>query len=124
MPGGPGAWLLQHGSYLSGDLPEDSNPFLFEMFSHGCATWAQRQTRREAALLRGLGADVNPSGSAFKSRGWQRLALVNPNSQIAIYFPPINSSSAAVMAVMPVVTVGCGSGPQSEECSEGSGLPE
>ena len=52
------AWLLQHCSYLTSDVPADSNPFLFEMFSHGYDAWARRQTSRDAAILGELGMDM------------------------------------------------------------------
>ena len=53
------AWLLQHCSYLTSDMPEDSNPFLFEMFSHGYEVWAEQQRRREGAVLQELGLDLD-----------------------------------------------------------------
>ena len=53
------AWIIQHCAYLTTDSPDESNPFLFEMFSHGYDAWAGEQRECDAALLQELGLDVD-----------------------------------------------------------------
>ena len=51
------AWILQHCSYLTRAACDDSNPFLFQMFSHGYEGWVAEEHVREEALLRQVGMD-------------------------------------------------------------------
>ena len=53
------AWIIQHCSYLTGELTDESNPFLFEMFSYGYNSWVKEQRSREAAMLSQLGMDIS-----------------------------------------------------------------
>jgi hypothetical protein len=53
------AWIIQHCAYLTSDSPNESNPFLFEMFSQGYDAWAGEQRERDAVLLQEFGLDVN-----------------------------------------------------------------
>jgi DNA-binding transcriptional MerR regulator len=53
------AWILQHCSYLTGEVRDESNPFLFQMFSYGYDGWVAQQRGREAAMLRQLGMDIS-----------------------------------------------------------------
>ena len=53
------AWIIQHCSYLTGEEPDESNPFLFQMFSYGYDGWVAEQRGREAAMLRELGMDLS-----------------------------------------------------------------
>ncbi len=52
------ACILQECAYLTSDAPGDSNPFLFQMFSHGYDAWAAEQRARDEALLREVGIDL------------------------------------------------------------------
>jgi hypothetical protein len=52
------AWILQHCSYVTGEERDESNPFLFQMFSYGYDGWVAQQRGREDALLRQLGMDL------------------------------------------------------------------
>ena len=36
------AWLIQYTAYRMAEAPDESNPFLFVMFSHGLEEWASR----------------------------------------------------------------------------------
>ena len=53
------AWIIQHCAYLTGDEPDESNPFLFQMFSYGYDGWMTQQCGREAAMLRQVGMDLS-----------------------------------------------------------------
>ena len=53
------AWIIQHCAYLTTDSPDESNPFLFEMFCQGYDAWAGEQRERDAELLGEFGLDVN-----------------------------------------------------------------
>ncbi len=53
------AWILQHCAYLTGEQPDESNPFLFQMFSYGYDDWVARQRAHEAAMLREVGLDIS-----------------------------------------------------------------
>jgi len=50
-------WLIQQSTYDTGELTQDSNPFLFEMFAHGYDAWAAEQNARGGDLVRSLGMD-------------------------------------------------------------------
>jgi hypothetical protein len=51
------AWLVQHCALLTAESPDESNPFLFQMFSYGYDAWAAGQRQCDEALLRELGLD-------------------------------------------------------------------
>jgi DNA-binding transcriptional MerR regulator len=53
------AWIIQHCSYLTGEERDESNPFLFQMFSYGYDGWVAQQRGHEDALLRQLGMDLS-----------------------------------------------------------------
>jgi len=53
------AWIIEHCAYLTQDATDDSNPFLFQMFSYGYDAWVAEQRGREAAMLRELGLDLS-----------------------------------------------------------------
>jgi DNA-binding transcriptional MerR regulator len=53
------AWILQHCSYLTGEDRDESNPFLFQMFSYGYDGWVAQQRGHEEAMLRQLGMDTS-----------------------------------------------------------------
>jgi DNA-binding transcriptional MerR regulator len=53
------AWILQYCSYLTGEDRNESNPFLFQMFSYGYDGWVAQQRGREGAMLRQLGMDLS-----------------------------------------------------------------
>jgi hypothetical protein len=50
-------WLIQECAHTTIELAEESNPFLFEMFSRGYDAWADEQNARNEALLREVGMD-------------------------------------------------------------------
>jgi hypothetical protein len=52
------AWIIQYCSYLTREETEESNPFLFQMFSYGYDGWVAEQRAREVALLGELGVDM------------------------------------------------------------------
>jgi len=52
------AWVLQHCSYYTSDFPNESNPFLFEMFSYGYNAWVEKQRGLDGALLAEVGMDL------------------------------------------------------------------
>lgn len=53
------AWILQHCSYLTTEVREESNPFLFQMFSYGYNGWVAKKRASEEALLRQVGMDLS-----------------------------------------------------------------
>ena len=53
------AWIIQHCAYLMGERPDESNPFLFQMFSYGYDGWVAQKRGREEALLREAGMDLS-----------------------------------------------------------------
>ena len=52
-------WIVQHCAFLLLDKPDDSNVFLFEMFSRGYDSWAAEKRASENNLLHGFGLDMN-----------------------------------------------------------------
>ena len=50
--------ILQHCAYLTQEERDESNPFLFHMFSYGYDGWVAQQRSREAAMLSQLGMDL------------------------------------------------------------------
>ena len=53
------AWIIQHCAYLTQEETDESNAFLFQMFSYGYDSWVAEQRGREAAMLRELGMDLS-----------------------------------------------------------------
>jgi hypothetical protein len=53
------AWILQHCSYLTGEDHNESNPFLFQMFSYGYDDWVAQQRDSQAAMLQQVGMDIS-----------------------------------------------------------------
>ena len=53
------AWILQYCSYHTWEDRDDSNPFLFQMFSYGYDGWVAQQRGREVAILRQVGMDTS-----------------------------------------------------------------
>jgi len=51
------ACLVDECAYRTTEYPEESNPFLFEMFSAGYDAWVAGGQQRERAMLRELGLD-------------------------------------------------------------------
>lgn len=51
------AWIIQHCAYLTGEMKDESNPFLFAMFKYGYNAWIAEQRARRDATLRELGLD-------------------------------------------------------------------
>jgi hypothetical protein len=51
------ARIIQDCAYLTQEETDESNAFLFQMFSYGYDSWVAEQRGREAAMLRELGMD-------------------------------------------------------------------
>jgi hypothetical protein len=77
------AWIIQHCAYLTTDSPDESNPFLFEMFSHGYDAWAGEQRERDAVLLQEFGLDVNrlQNMSLDEIDAWMQEQQADPAKQ-------------------------------------------
>jgi hypothetical protein len=73
-------WLIQHCAYNTTDDPEESNPFLFQMFSYGYDAWAAQQHTRGAALLGELGMDLDrlQSMSLEEVDAWMQAQQADP----------------------------------------------
>ena len=50
-------WLIQECAYSTGEVADQSNAFLFQMFSHGYDAWMSEQRARDEAILQDLGMD-------------------------------------------------------------------
>ena len=50
-------WLIQQCAHDTTEAPDESNPFLFAMFSHGYEAWATEHIRRNEEMIRELGID-------------------------------------------------------------------
>ena len=53
------AWIIQHCALLTADECDESNAFLFQMFSFGYDGWVAEQRGRDAALLGQMGIDIS-----------------------------------------------------------------
>jgi hypothetical protein len=51
-------WIIQDCAYLTTEAPDESNPFLFEMFCQGYEAWADEQRAGDQALFREVGLDL------------------------------------------------------------------
>ncbi len=52
------AWILQYCAYLTQEQTDESNPFLFQMFSYGYDAWVAEQRAVEMAILGEMGLDL------------------------------------------------------------------
>jgi len=50
-------WLIQDCAHTTAEVADESNPFLFQMFSHGYDAWVSEQRARDEALLQEVGLD-------------------------------------------------------------------
>jgi hypothetical protein len=77
------ACIIQHCAWLTGDVPDESNPFLFEMFSYGYDAWAAEQRTRGEAALREVGIDPArlPDMSVEDIDAWLDQQQANPALQ-------------------------------------------
>lgn len=50
-------WLIQDCAHATAEPADESNAFLFQMFSHGYDAWANEQRARDEALLQEAGMD-------------------------------------------------------------------
>jgi SEC-C motif len=50
-------WLIQDCAHITAEVADESNPFLFQMFSHGYDAWANEQRARDEELLQEVGMD-------------------------------------------------------------------
>ncbi len=51
------AWLIQYSAFRMIEAPDESNPFLAEMFYYGFEDWATRVDTQQETLLREMGFD-------------------------------------------------------------------
>jgi hypothetical protein len=52
-------WLVQCAAVATAEDPDESNPFLFHMFSFGYDAWAAEKHAKDQALLRTMGVDLD-----------------------------------------------------------------
>ena len=52
-------WIAQHCADLTLDTPDESNAFLFEMFSRGYDAWSAEKRAQENRFLQECGLDTN-----------------------------------------------------------------
>lgn len=57
------AWLILHSAYMMIETPDQSNPFLFEMFGYGNEALAKHLLAQHTALLQHLGLDEEAIGA-------------------------------------------------------------
>lgn len=50
-------WLIQHCAHLTTEAGGESNPFLFQMFSHGYDAWMSELTAKDNALFQEIGLE-------------------------------------------------------------------
>lgn len=50
-------WIIQHTAFETTEVPDESNPFLFAMFSFGYDAWADEKNARNDAFAREIGFD-------------------------------------------------------------------
>ncbi len=65
----PEAWLIQSAALQTTEDGDESNAFLFEMFSYGYDAWAADRQAKDASLLREVGLDLD----ALKSMSLDEL---------------------------------------------------
>ncbi len=77
------AWIIQHCAYLTGDVPDESNAFLFAMFTYGYDAWAAEQRAHDEAMLREVGIDLArlPGMSLEEIDAWFDQQQTNPALQ-------------------------------------------
>lgn len=74
------AWVIQHCAFLTTDVPEEINPFLFAMFSFGYDEWAEQKRARDGALLGELGMDLKGLQSMDMDEldAWMQEQMADP----------------------------------------------
>jgi hypothetical protein len=94
------AWLIQYSAFLMVERPDESNPFLFEMFYHGFEEWASQVEAQQEGLLRESGIDrsVVAGMSVDEIESWLQAQMVDPQrkARLEAYFAahPILSDQA------------------------------
>jgi hypothetical protein len=94
------AWLIQHSAFLMVERPDESNPFLFEMFYHGFEEWASQVEAQQEGLLHEFGIDrsVVAGRSVDEVESWLQARMADPKkkAQLEAYFAahPILSDQA------------------------------
>lgn len=58
------AWLIQYSAVRMTEVPEESNPFLFAMFSLAFEEWMRQVDEQQEALMRELGVDRSAGNGA------------------------------------------------------------
>jgi len=84
------AWLIQYSAVQMVDRPDESNPFLFEMFQYGLAEWEDQVEVQEEALFQELGMDrLAAAGMSFDEvEAWVQARMLDPErqSRLEAYF--------------------------------------
>jgi len=84
------AWLIQVSAFQMVEAPDESNPFLFEMFNHGFAEWASQVDSQQEALLRELGVDRSAVAgmSIDEVEAWLQAQMADPakKAQLEVYY--------------------------------------
>ena len=84
------AWLIQVSAFQMVEAPDESNPFLFEMFNHGFAEWASQVDSQQEALLRELGVDRSADAgmSIDEVEAWLQAQMADPGkkAQLEAYY--------------------------------------
>jgi hypothetical protein len=90
------AWLIQYSAFQMREAPEESNPFLFEMFYHGLAELGNQLQAQQEALLDHLGVDPTQI-AAMKPAELQSLMEENLSS------PEAAAQAEAFFAANPIL---------------------
>lgn len=87
-------WIIQHCAYSTIETAEESNPFLFQMFSHGYEAWVNERTERDEAMLREIGLDPARARSMSMAEidAWLQAQEADPDKK---------SRMEAIMAANP-----------------------
>jgi len=84
------AWLIQYCAFQTLEAPEQSNPFLAEMFHYGFVEWANQVEAQQEALLRELGIDraAVAGMSVDELEAWLRAQMADPakKAQVEAYY--------------------------------------
>jgi hypothetical protein len=97
-------WLIQSCAHATGEFADESNAFLFQMFSFGYDAWTGEKRALDESLLRGLGLspDRLRSMSADEIDAWLAAQTADParNAALEAFFrdnPALHSEAVANM---------------------------
>jgi hypothetical protein len=96
------AWLLQTLAHETMENGQESNPFLYEMFSYGYDAWIAEKRGQNESLIRGLGYDVDQLRAMNPAEldSWIRSQTADParEGMLAAFFkknPHLRDESVA-----------------------------